>query len=142
MRWFRGVTTLQFTVVLAIISLGLALELQVRTFLRTLRVREVNDAVRQFARSGLVQPGPTEASVSVDGRRVGVRVIARRDSAIRGFPADVRTVVELFGLPCQVAKEFDAQHDDGSFASGDIRANVLLCAAGDPVAVVAVALHP
>ena len=142
---FRGVTVLQFSAALAVVSLGLALELQARSWFRALRAREVNDAVRQFARTGLVQTGPTEASLSIDGRRVALRVVARRDSAILGFPADVRTVVELFGLPCQVAREFDAQHDDGDFASGNIRSNVLLCAAGDPndpVALVAVALRP
>jgi len=144
-RPFRGVTMLQFSAVLAVVSLGLALELQARSLFRTMRAREVNDAVRQFARTGLIQSGPTEASLSIDGRRVALRVIARRDSANLGFPADVRTVVELLGLPCQVAREFDAQYDDGGFTSGDIRANVLLCAAGhpnDPVALVAVALRP
>jgi len=144
-RWLRGVTTLQLAAALAVVSLGLALELQVRSLLRSLRVREINDAVRQFARTGLIQSGQTEASVSIHGRRVVLRVVARRDSAILGFPPDVRTVVELLGVPCQVAREFDAQHDDGAFATGNIRANDALCAAGDrndAIVVVAVALRP
>jgi hypothetical protein len=54
-------------------------------------------------------------------------------------------VIELWGLPCQVAKELDALTDDGNFAKGNVRASVAACGIGgenDPVPIVAVSLPP
>ena len=98
-----------------------------------------------LARAGLIPAGATEFSVSIGGRRVTLRAISRQASRIRGFPEDVRNVVELTGLPCEAAKKLDSQKDDGASATGNIRTNVAVCAAGglnDPVVVVAVAMRP
>jgi len=172
---------LQFAAALAIVSVALVLELYARSVIWTSEVREVADAVREFAhaiaqhreregylpgdinrdgeidaietgyvaahlaRVGLIPAGATEVSVSIGGRRVRLRAISRHASLVRGFPEDVRNVVELTGVPCQAAKGLDSQQDDGALATGNIRANVAVCAVGglnDPVVVVAVAMRP
>lgn len=81
----------------------------------------------------------------VVGSSVSLRLISRRASAVPGFAAHVRNVIELRGVPCHVAEELDARDDDGKFSTGNIRANVAACAVGglnDPVPVLAVALRP
>jgi hypothetical protein len=98
-----------------------------------------------LARTGLIRAGATEVSASVAGRRVTLRAISRHASMVRGFGWDIRNVVELRGLPCNVAQELDARNDDGNFATGNIQAAGTSCAIGgfnDPVPVVAVALRP
>ena len=49
--------------------------------------------------AGVDQP----TSVAIAGRRVTLRAVAGRASAVHGFPPHVRNVLELHGLPCSVA---------------------------------------
>jgi hypothetical protein len=89
--------------------------------------------------AGVHQP----ASVAIAGHKVTLRAVSGRASAVHGFPPHVRNVLELHGLPCNVAEELDARTDDGRFATGNTRASVTHCTVGganDPVPVVAVAL--
>ena len=89
--------------------------------------------------AGVNQP----TSVKIAGQRVTLHAVSGRVSSVHGFPAHVRNVLELHGLPCRVAEELDARTDDGNFATGNARASVASCIVGgvnDPVPVVAVAI--
>ena len=98
-----------------------------------------------LSRAALIRTGAADVAVALKGRQVTLRAVSSRASAVAGFAWNVRNVVELRGLPCNVAEELDARNDDGNFATGNIRASVAACGVGglnDPVPVVAVALRP
>jgi prepilin-type N-terminal cleavage/methylation domain-containing protein len=48
-------------------------------------------------------------------------------------PNNVFNVIELLNLPCDVAQEMDSKMDDGSLATGKIRASVPACTDTQPV---------
>lgn len=103
---------------------------------------ETNYVAGDLARAGLAHGGATQITVDIAGRTVLLRLIARGASAVLNAPRG-RNVIELWGLPCQVAQNLDAAHDDGNFSRGNLRAGVAACIVGgenDPVPVMAVAL--
>ena len=95
-----------------------------------------------LARAGLIPSGVTDLTVTIAGRLVDLRAIAGRASAVPNPPRG-RNLIEIWNLPCQVARDLDSRIDDGNFAKGNVRASVEFCDIGglhDPVPVVAVAL--
>lgn len=92
-----------------------------------------------LARAGLIRNGATELTMTIAGRPVDLRAIARRASAVPNPPRG-RNLIEIWNLPCQVAQDLDARIDDGNLARGKLRASVESCVVGgahDPVPVVA-----
>ena len=101
---------------------------------------EASYVAHDLARAGLARAGATQISIEVAGRTVLVRLIARGASAVTDAPRG-RNVIELWGLPCRVARELEASTDDGNFSKGSLRASVAACTAGGengPVPIVAV----
>jgi hypothetical protein len=154
----RGLTLLKLVFALATMASFFAVALQARRFLWSSQAQAAHSAtldlaegVAQFRREHGRLPGDLngdgeidtsgETAVSIGGRRVTLRAIGRHASPIRGFAPHVRNVIELRGLPCNVAEELDARTDDGSFSAGNTRASVARCAMrglNDPVPVLAV----
>jgi hypothetical protein len=155
----RGWSVLDFAVVLGVAVLVLVAILVARGLPWVSDAREAQAAIHRFAatvaqyheRHGHL-PGDAnrdgeidalEASyvaIDIAGRRVLMRLIARSASALPNAPRG-RNVIELWGLPCRVARELDATTDDGNFAKGSLRASVAACSTGgenDPVPVLAV----
>lgn len=94
-----------------------------------------------LARAGLIRDG-TDLTMTIAGRPVDLRAIARRASAVPNAPRG-RNLIELWNLPCQVAQELDSRIDDGNLARGNLRAAVEACVVGgmnDPVPVLALPL--
>ena len=103
---------------------------------------ETTYVASDLARAGLISYRATELMVSIAGRPVDLRAIARRASAVRNAPL-ARNLIEIWNLPCQVAQDLDSRIDDGNFASGNLRASVEACEVSginDPVPVLALPL--
>lgn len=84
-----------------------------------------------------------EIALRISGKTLKLRAIAREMSPVSSFPAATRNVIEIWNVPCEIAQQLDHNGDDGSFATGNIRASVGFCMVGganDPVGIVAVAL--
>ncbi len=103
---------------------------------------ETAHVASHLARAGLLGKGVTELTMSIAGRPVDLRAIARRASAVPNPPRG-RNLIEIWNLPCQVAQDLDARIDDGNLARGQLRASVDSCVIGganDPVPVIALPL--
>lgn len=69
-------------------------------------------------RAGLLKGDPAAAITSRFGR---VRVVERTASAVPALPEKILNVVELIGLPCEMAREIDRKLDDDKLDGGNIR---------------------
>ena len=99
--------------------------------------------VSHLARAGLIRDGATELTMTIAGRPVDLRAIARRASAVPNA-ARGRNLIEIWNLPCRVAQDLDARIDDGNLAGGKLRASVDSCVVGgahDPVPVMGLTLQ-
>lgn len=95
--------------------------------------------------AGLIKTGTGAITTIADSKTVTIRAISRATSAIPTFPTSTRNVIEIWNVPCAMARDIDSKADDGNFATGNIRATVASCVPGpngtnDPVPTMAVGL--
>lgn len=91
---------------------------------------ESSCVAEHLIRAGLLKGDPAAAITSRFG---SVRVVARIGSTVPALPEKILNVVDLAGLPCDMAREIDRKLDDDNLAAGDIRSAPDGCAGEERV---------